>query len=36
MSDRSSSRDGYGKALLDLVDRDDIVVLDADLGKSTM
>ena len=35
MSGRSASRDGYGKALLELAERDDIVVLDADLGKST-
>ena len=35
MSGRSASRDGYGKALLELSGRDDIVVLDADLGKST-
>ncbi len=35
MSGRSASRDGYGKALLELAGRDEIVVLDADLGKST-
>jgi len=35
MSRTAASRDGYGDALLDLVDDDRIVVLEADLGKST-
>ena len=30
-----ASRDGYGAALLDMVDDDKVVVLEADLGKST-
>ena len=30
-----ASRDGYGAALLDMVDDDQVVVLEADLGKST-
>ena len=31
----AASRDGYGAALLDLSENDKIVVLEADLGKST-
>ncbi len=31
----AATRDGYGQALLDLADNDKIVVLEADLGKST-
>ena len=31
----AASRDGYGAALLDLAENDKIVVLEADLGKST-
>ena len=30
-----ASRDGYGSALLQMIDDDDVVVLEADLGKST-
>ena len=30
-----ASRDGYGAALLEMLDDDDVVVLEADLGKST-
>ena len=30
-----ASRDGYGAALLDMIDDDKVVVLEADLGKST-
>lgn len=36
MADKMATRDGYGKALIELGNnRDDIVVLDADLAKST-
>jgi transketolase len=31
----AATRDGYGQALLDLADNDKVVVLEADLGKST-
>ena len=34
-SEGGASRDGYGRALLRLADNPDIVVLEADLGKST-
>jgi len=34
-SEDGASRDGYGRALLRLADNPDIVVLEADLGKST-
>ena len=34
-SDGGASRDGYGKALLRLADDPRVVVLEADLGKST-
>ena len=30
-----ASRDGYGAALLEMLDDDKVVVLEADLGKST-
>ena len=35
MSRMAATRDGYGQALLELADNDRIVVLEADLGKST-
>ena len=36
MADKMATRDGYGKALIELGNkREDIVVLDADLSKST-
>ncbi len=35
MSRMAATRDGYGQALLDLAENDRIVVLEADLGKST-
>jgi transketolase len=35
MSRMAATRDGYGKALLELADNDKVVVLEADLGKST-
>tara|TARA_Y100000766_G_scaffold88786_1_gene75349 strand:- start:3271 stop:4206 length:936 start_codon:yes stop_codon:yes gene_type:complete len=35
MTRMAATRDGYGQALLDLADNDKIVVLEADLGKST-
>ena len=35
MSRMAASRDGYGQALLDMVDVNQVVVLEADLGKST-
>ena len=31
----AATRDGYGQALLDLASNDKVVVLEADLGKST-
>ena len=31
----AASRDGYGKALMDMIDDNNVVVLEADLGKST-
>ena len=34
-SSGGASRDGYGSALLEMVDDDNVVVLEADLGKST-
>ena len=34
-SSGGASRDGYGAALLEMIDDDDVVVLEADLGKST-
>ena len=34
-SDGGASRDGYGRALIRLAANPDIVVLEADLGKST-
>ena len=34
-SSGGASRDGYGSALLEMLDDDDVVVLEADLGKST-
>ena len=35
MSRMAATRDGYGQALLELADNDKVVVLEADLGKST-
>ncbi len=35
MSRMAATRDGYGQALLDLASNDKVVVLEADLGKST-
>ena len=35
MSRMAASRDGYGQALLDMADINQVVVLEADLGKST-
>ena len=35
MSRMAATRDGYGQALLDLADNEKVVVLEADLGKST-
>ena len=35
MSGIAATRDGYGKALLDLAGDARVVVLEADLGKST-
>ena len=35
ISEPGASRDGYGDALLDLASDDRVVVLEADLGKST-
>ena len=35
MSRMAATRDGYGQALLELADNDRVVVLEADLGKST-
>jgi transketolase len=35
MTRRAATRDGYGQALLDLADNKKVVVLEADLGKST-
>ena len=35
MSDMAATRDGYGQALLELADNPKVVVLEADLGKST-
>ena len=35
MSKMAATRDGYGEALLELADNPKIVVLEADLGKST-
>ena len=35
MSRMAATRDGYGQALLDLAENDKVVVLEADLGKST-
>ena len=35
MSRMAATRDGYGQALLDLADNQKVVVLEADLGKST-
>ena len=35
MTRMAATRDGYGKALLDLADNPKVVVLEADLGKST-
>ena len=35
MSGMAATRDGYGKALLELAEDDRVVVLEADLGKST-
>ena len=35
MSRMAATRDGYGQALLELAEKDRIVVLEADLGKST-
>jgi len=35
MSRTAASRDGYGQALLEMVDDETVVVLEADLGKST-
>lgn len=34
-SSGGASRDGYGSALLEMIDDDNVVVLEADLGKST-
>jgi len=34
-SSGGASRDGYGAALMEMIDDDDVVVLEADLGKST-
>ena len=34
-SSGGASRDGYGAALLEMIDDDEVVVLEADLGKST-
>ena len=35
MTRMAATRDGYGQALLDLADNPKVVVLEADLGKST-
>ena len=35
MSDMAATRDGYGQALLEIADNPKVVVLEADLGKST-
>ena len=35
MSEMAATRDGYGQALLELADNPKVVVLEADLGKST-
>ena len=35
MTRMAATRDGYGQALLDLAENDKVVVLEADLGKST-
>ena len=35
LSRMAATRDGYGEALLDLADNPKVVVLEADLGKST-
>ena len=35
MSRMAATRDGYGQALLDLASNEKVVVLEADLGKST-
>ena len=35
MSEMAATRDGYGQALLELADNPEVVVLEADLGKST-
>ena len=35
MTKMEATRDGYGQALLELADNEKIVVLEADLGKST-
>ena len=35
MSRMAATRDGYGQALLDLANNEKVVVLEADLGKST-
>ena len=35
MSEMAASRDGYGAALVKLADDERVVVLEADLGKST-
>ena len=35
MTRMAATRDGYGQALLDLADNEKVVVLEADLGKST-
>ena len=35
MSRMAATRDGYGQALLDLAGKEKVVVLEADLGKST-
>ena len=35
MSRMAATRDGYGQALLELAENEDVVVLEADLGKST-
>ena len=35
MTRMAATRDGYGQALLELAENDKVVVLEADLGKST-
>ena len=35
MTRMAATRDGYGQALLELADNQKVVVLEADLGKST-